>query len=145
MLVIEIPRIPPEGLDLDESLQTALWLCEDGADFIHVSLWDAAKNSAKRPGAHPARIFRDALPGDVPLITAGDIWTADDALAQLDHGADAVALGRAAIANPDWPRRVVEQKHQPKRPPLTAGELRERALGPAFVNYMRKWDGFVVD
>jgi 2,4-dienoyl-CoA reductase-like NADH-dependent reductase (Old Yellow Enzyme family) len=133
------------GLDLDETLQVASWLCDDGADFIHISLWDAAKNSAKRPDAHPARIFRDALPDDVPLITAGDIWTADDALAQLDHGADAVALGRAAIANPDWPRRVVERRREPKRPPLTAAELRERALGPAFVDYMRRWDGFVAD
>ncbi|MHC5028066.1 MAG: NADH:flavin oxidoreductase [Planctomycetota bacterium] len=142
-------RLSPEssewlpGLDLDETLQVASWLCDDGADFIHISLWDAAKMSAKRPDAHPARIFRDALPDEVPLITAGDIWSTDDALAQLDHGADAVALGRAAIANPDWPRRVIEQRNEPKRPPLTAAELRERALGRAFVDYMRKWDGFV--
>ena len=142
-------RLSPEsspgvlGLDLDETLQVASWLCADGADFIHVSLWDASKNSVKRPDAHPARIFRDALPGDVPLITAGSIWTARDALDQLEHGADAVALGRAAIANPDWPRAVVEHGHDPSRPPFTADELRDRALGAAFVEYMRRWEGFV--
>lgn len=58
-------RLSPEdggfmkGLDLDESVQTAKWLCEDGADFIHISLWDAHKNTAKRPGEHPTSVFAD--------------------------------------------------------------------------------------
>ncbi|MBL1216326.1 MAG: NADH:flavin oxidoreductase [Planctomycetes bacterium] len=144
-------RLSPEsssslpGLDLDETLQVASWLCDDGADFIHISLWHAENNSAKRPDEHPARIFRDALPHDVPLITAGNIWTMEDAMAQLDYGADAVALGRAAIANPDWPGRVIEQGFDPSRPPLTARELQERALGSVFIDYMRKWSDFVAD
>jgi 2,4-dienoyl-CoA reductase-like NADH-dependent reductase (Old Yellow Enzyme family) len=142
-------RLSPEdfgattGLDLDESIQVAHWLCEDGADFIHISLWDAAPNSKKYPEHHTARLFRDALPAEVPIITAGKIWTQDDALRQLDHGADAVALGRGAIANPDWPRRVVEQGLEPDRPPLSAEQLRERALGESFIEYMRRWPGFV--
>ncbi len=137
------PSVP--GLDFDESLQVANWLCEDGADFIHISLWDAAKNSEKYPSQHPARIFRDALPANVPLITAGDIWTVEDARRQLDHGADAVALGRAAIANPDWPTRVAARGDSPSRPPLTTEQLRACVLGPAFIEYMRRWDGFVAD
>ncbi|MEM1348686.1 MAG: NADH:flavin oxidoreductase [Myxococcota bacterium] len=144
-------RLSPEsygrttGLDLDESVEVASWLCEDGADFIHLSLWDASKNTQKRPDVHAAQVFRDALPAEIPVITAGNMWTLDDARAQLDLGADAVALGRAAIANPDWPRAVVSGGLQPKRPPLGRGELRERALGPAFVDYMTKWPGFVKD
>lgn len=137
------PSLP--GIDLDETLQVAQWLCDEGADFIHISLWNAEQMTTKRPGEHAARIFRDALPREVPLITAGNIWTEDDALAQLDHGADAIALGRAAITTPDWPRRVVERGEEPKRPPLTGAELRARALGPAFVDYMRRWEGFVAD
>jgi 2,4-dienoyl-CoA reductase-like NADH-dependent reductase (Old Yellow Enzyme family) len=137
------PSLP--GIDLDESLQVASWLCEDGADFMHISLWDAEKYTTKRPDQHAARLFRDALPDAVPVITAGAIWTVADAEAQLDHGADAVALGRAAICNPDWPRRVVERGEDPTRPPVTGEQLRERALGPVFVDYMRRWDGFVSD
>jgi len=137
------PSLP--GIDLDETVQVARWLCEDGADFIHVSLWNAERMTAKRPQEHAARIFRDAIPADVPVITAGNLWTESDALAQLDHGADAVALGRAAIANPDWPRRVAGDGTEPRRPPLSAAELRARGLGPAFVEYMRKWPGFVAD
>jgi 2,4-dienoyl-CoA reductase-like NADH-dependent reductase (Old Yellow Enzyme family) len=144
-------RLSPEdsfvtkGLDLDETIQTARWLGEDGADFIHISLWDASKNSIKYKDTHPARLFRDALPADVPIITAGQIWTLDDALAQLDHGADAVALGRSGIANPDWPQRVALRGESPKRPPLTRAELAERALSPRFIDYMSRWDGFVSD
>ncbi len=137
------PSLP--GINLDETLQVARWLCEDGADFIHISLWNAEQMTTKRPKEHAARIFRDALPREVPLITAGSIWTEEDALAQLNHGADAVALGRAAITTPDWPRRVVEQGGEPTRPPVTGADLRERALGPVFVDYMRRWDGFVSD
>ena len=61
-------RLSPEnfgnakGLDLDESVQTARWLADDGADFIHLSLWRALEPTAKRPGEHPLPIFRAALP-----------------------------------------------------------------------------------
>ncbi len=142
-------RLSPEnygstkGLDIDESITVASWLCEDGADFIHISLWDAKRESTKYPDAHPARLFRDALPTAVPLITAGNIWTVDDALQQLDYGADAVALGRSAIANPAWPRRVVRDAQPPTRPPLTRQQLRKRALSDEFIEYMCKWRGFV--
>lgn len=144
-------RLSPEdfgatrGLDLDESLQVAQWLCEDGADFIHISLWDASKNTSKRPDVHAARFFRDALPAEVPLVTAGNIWTMGDAMRQLEHGADAVALGRSAIANPAWPRRVAAAGEPPVRPPLTVEQLKERGLSPPFVDYMRRWSGFVAD
>jgi len=142
-------RLSPEngghltGLDLDESLQTARWLCEDGADFVHISLWDAGPNTQKRPDVHAATAFRAAMPDDVPLITAGAIWTAADGARQLDLGADAVALGRAGICNPDWPQRVAGGGEAPARPPLSADALRARALSDTFVDYMRRWDGFV--
>ena len=142
-------RVSPEnggfmkGLDLDESLQTAKWLCEDGADFIHVSLWDAHKNTTKRPDEHPTQVFAEALPAGVPIITAGKIWTAEDAAGQLDLGASAVALGRAAITTQDWPWRVARDGGEPFRPPVSAEHLRAHALGDAFVDYMKRWPGFV--
>lgn len=135
------PNLP--GLDLDESVRVARWLCDDGADFVHLSLWEAARNTQKRPNEHAARVFRGALPEAVPIITAGNLWTAEDGMAQLAHGADGVALGRAAIANPAWPREVAALGGSVRRPPLSAAQLRERGLGEAFVDYMRNWKGFV--
>lgn len=144
-------RLSPEnwsqlkGLDLDESVQVAQWLSEAGADFIHISLWDASKNTTKRPDVHPARVFRDALPPEMPIITAGNIWTAEEAEAQLDHGATAVALGRSAITTPDWPHRVARDRGEALRPPVTSQQLLERGLSPSFVKYMSRWPGFVQD
>jgi 2,4-dienoyl-CoA reductase-like NADH-dependent reductase (Old Yellow Enzyme family) len=142
-------RLSPEnfgnarGLDLDESVQTARWLAEDGADFIHLSLWRALEPTAKRPSEHALPIFRAALPGDVRIIAAGALWTRDDADQVLALGADGVALGRSAIVNRDWPRRALAGDWQPRRPPVTIEELRAEGLSEPFATYMRSWKGFV--
>ena len=142
-------RLSPEdfgnarGLDLDESLDVAAWLAEDGADFIHLSLWDVARPSTKRPTEHAVPQFRERVPSDVRLFVAGKIWTAADAARMFELGADVVALGRAAIGNPDWARLVADPSWAPQRPPFAAEELAARALSPGFVSYMRGWKGFV--
>jgi 2,4-dienoyl-CoA reductase-like NADH-dependent reductase (Old Yellow Enzyme family) len=144
-------RLSPEnwgqlkGLDLDESIQTAKWLCEDGADFIHISLWDSSNNSTKRPEEHPAAAFRAALPANVPIVTAGNIWTVDEAAGQLSHGAGAVALGRSGIVNPAWPQRVLQGNEEPVRTPVTSQYLLECGLSESFVRYMARWKGFVAE
>ncbi len=138
-------RISPEdrgnaqGLDLDESIALAGALADDGADFLHLSLWNASKSTAKRPDQHPVPLFRAVT--RLPIVVAGTIWTHADADAQLALGADAVALGRAAILNPDWPRQTSE----PRRPPATIAELRALDLNDTFAGYMRNWKGFVAD
>jgi 2,4-dienoyl-CoA reductase-like NADH-dependent reductase (Old Yellow Enzyme family) len=142
-------RLSPEdfgnakGLDLDESVQTAAWLCEDGADFIHVSLWRALANSKKRPDAHALPLFRAAVPAAVPVLAAGTVWTRADAEQVLALGADGVALARAAIVNPDWPKEARAEGWEPRRPPVTLAELEARGLSPAFAGYMKQWKGFV--
>lgn len=144
-------RISPEdfgnakGIDLDESLQLASWLAEDGIDFLHISLWRAQQNTKKRPEEHPIPLFRKALPAEVPLLVAGNVWTREEAEGLLERGADAVALARAAIANPTWPQGIADPAWEPRRPPLTTDELRERGLSEGFIQYMRGWKGFVVD
>lgn len=145
-------RLSPEtggasrGIDLDESLELAGWLGDDGVDFLHVSLWKADANTRKRPDEHPVPLFRAALPRTTPLVAAGNVWTRADAEALLARGADAVALGRAAIANPDWPRAAADATWAPARPPLAPAELAARAVGPRFVAYLQKgFAGFVAD
>jgi 2,4-dienoyl-CoA reductase-like NADH-dependent reductase (Old Yellow Enzyme family) len=144
-------RLSPEdfgnakGLDLDESIEVARWLCDDGADFVHLSLWDTSRNTSKRPETHPLPLFRAAIPSEIPIVVAGKIWTRAEGEALLDMGASAIALGRAAIANPDWPHRIADLAWEPRRPPLTIAELRERGLSAGFASYMRNWKGFVAD
>jgi 2,4-dienoyl-CoA reductase-like NADH-dependent reductase (Old Yellow Enzyme family) len=145
--VVLAVRLSPEdfgqarGIDLDETLQLAAWLAEDGMGLLHLSLWRSASSTVKRPGVHPTPLFRDAV-GPLPIVVAGGIWTRDDAQTQLDRGADAVALGRAAIAWHDWPRRIAAGE-TPAGPPYAPAHLAAEGLAPGFVDYMRRWKGFV--
>jgi 2,4-dienoyl-CoA reductase-like NADH-dependent reductase (Old Yellow Enzyme family) len=144
-------RLSPEdfgqakGLDLDESIQVARWLADDGVDFLHVSLWDWTRPTTKRPDAHPLPLFRAAIDPSVKIVAAGKIWSREDATEVLARGADAVALGRAAIANPHWPLRAADAAWSPKRPPLTEAELHARAVSPTFAKYLRNFKGFVAE
>ncbi len=63
------------GLDLDESLEVACGLAEDGADFIHASLWKSSEMTKKRPERHAVELLREALPRSVAVIAAGSVWT----------------------------------------------------------------------
>lgn len=141
-------RISPEnfgqtkGVDLDESLQLARWLVEDGVEVVHLSLWRAGLNTTKRPAQHATNLFREALGERARIVVAGGLWSREDAEAQIDRGADFVALGRGAIANHDWPRRIAEGR-EIARPPLSAEQLQAQGLSPGFVEYVRTWKGLV--
>lgn len=132
-----------KGLDLDESLQVARWLVEDGVEFLHASLWDAAAHTKKRPEAHPLELLRAELPADIAIIAAGGIWSVDEALRTMQRGADVISLGRAAVLNPAWPDEAKQPGYEPKRPPMAPEELVARDVSPIFVDYLRRWPGFV--
>ena len=142
-------RLSPEdfgnarGLDLDESLQIAQWLAHDGADFIHLSLWQSLANTVKRPDTNAIPLFRSVVPADVRILAAGAIWRRAEAEQVLALGADAAVLGRSAIANADWPRRVADPMWEPRRPPFTIDALVASGLSPRFAEYMRRFKGFV--
>jgi 2,4-dienoyl-CoA reductase-like NADH-dependent reductase (Old Yellow Enzyme family) len=142
-------RLSPEdfgnakGLDLDESIQTAKWLADDGVDFIHLSLWQALNRTAKYPDQHALPLFRAALPKDVTVLAAGTIWTRAEAEQVVDLGADVVALGRSAILNADWPLRAAVAGWEPRRPPVTIDFLRDTGLSAGFAEYMRTFRGMV--
>jgi 2,4-dienoyl-CoA reductase-like NADH-dependent reductase (Old Yellow Enzyme family) len=131
------------GLDLDDSLTLARDLVDDGADFIHASLWDVTRPTKKRPDAHPLALLDAALPGDVAAIACGKMYSRADADAAMTLGADFIALGRAAILNPDWPRTASDPTWEPLRPPVTRDQLLSLSLSPTFADYMRHWRNFV--
>ncbi|MDB4954653.1 MAG: NADH-dependent flavin oxidoreductase [Myxococcales bacterium] len=134
-----------KGMDLDENLEVARWLAEDGVDWIHASLWDAKAMTTKRPDQHPIPLLRAALPKQVAVIACGTIWSPSDAKAVLDRGADLVALGRAGICNPDWPKQARSPSWEPQRPPLTRAQLLDLSVSPVFASYLSRWKNFVAD
>ena len=133
------------GLLLNDSIQVAKWLVEDGADFIHLSLRDASGPAPFEPEITipVATAFRQALPG-TPLLSAGGIWDANDLNAAFEAGVDVGVVGRAAIGNPDWATRVFEAGYQPARPPWTVEHLKDAAVGPAFLDYLNGMAGLVI-
>ena len=131
------------GLVLADTERLVKWLAQDGADFVHLSLRDAGGAPPFEDSEVPVvQSIRAALPDSVPLISAGGIWTLEEARAVLDRGADLVALGRVAIGNPDWPRRGEDQEIV--RTPFTPEHLRSVAVGSSFVTYLKKFPGMVV-
>ncbi|MBK8698622.1 MAG: NADH:flavin oxidoreductase [Saprospiraceae bacterium] len=144
-------RLSPEdkytfqGIDFDESLQLAGLLANEGADYIHVSPWNAFKRPEKYADTDKALItyFREAVQAATAIMVAGEIWTPGEAQQALDLGADFVALGRPGIGIPDWPLRARDAEYEPQRPPYSEAYLREAGLGEVFVQYMKRWKGFV--
>lgn len=101
------------GTDLEESRRFAPLLVEAGYQALHVS---AAIGETARWASAPSQVppghllpyaagIREVV--NVPVIGVGRILTPEQAEAALREGrCDLVALGRALLADPDWPRKA---------------------------------------
>ena len=80
-------------------------LADAGADYIHVTEFEAWKPAF--PGGQETLVehARQAAPGCI-IIANGSLHDPAQAEALLQQGADSIALGRGALANPDWPCAV---------------------------------------
>lgn len=142
-------RLSPErwGLVVTEIRDLAQQLFSDARiDFLDMSLWDVRKapNDEAFQGRTLASYFTDLERGDVRLGAAGKIMSAQDARDVIAAGFDFAILGRAAILHHDFPKRTAADPNFTTTPtPVSESYLREQGLGPAFVNYMRTWAGFV--
>jgi 2,4-dienoyl-CoA reductase-like NADH-dependent reductase (Old Yellow Enzyme family) len=80
-------------------------VADAGASYIHVTEADALQPASLTGGSTLIQLAHRAAPG-LPIIANGGLQEPARALAALEHGASLIALGRGALANPDWPRRV---------------------------------------
>lgn len=143
-------RISPEdfsffsGIDFDESLETAQQLYASEVDYVDISLWDALKRPSKYPDGPQAISFFSQLKGSSPTLlrTAGTIWTRDQGEQVLSLGADLLAIGRAAIAHHDLPKRWAGNLTL-HYPPYSTEYLMKEGLSMPFVRYMKRWPNFV--
>lgn len=78
-------------------------LASAGADFIHVTEFEAWR-PAFEAGEHSLLALARRFAPEVAIIANGSLHGEDRAAQALDLGADLVALGRGALANPDLPR-----------------------------------------
>lgn len=81
-------------------------IADAGPDFIHIAEYNATR---------PAFDGGETLTGlakryaKVPMIANGQLGAPENAEALIKNGeADLITLGKTALANPDWPKRVME-------------------------------------
>jgi 2,4-dienoyl-CoA reductase-like NADH-dependent reductase (Old Yellow Enzyme family) len=77
-------------------------LAAAGADFIHVTEFEAWRPAFDGSTESLVKLAHKYAPG-VPIIANGSLGEAARANDALADGADLVAVGRAALANPDLP------------------------------------------
>ncbi|MEA3262879.1 MAG: NADH:flavin oxidoreductase [Pseudomonadota bacterium] len=142
-------RLSPErfGIRTAEALQLAEEVMAGGQlDYLDMSLWDCFKDPQDPEFAdQPLIKLFTALPrANTRLGVAGKIMDAAKVQACLDAGADFVLVGRGAILHHDFAKRVIADPAFAATPtPVTRAHLQAEGLGPAFVDYMASWKGFV--
>lgn len=120
-------RFSPEeteqpGISLDDTLVLLDHLAALHLDYLHISLGDYARGSIREPQDTRRRtpLVAAHVAGRLPLMTVGSIETPDQALESLADGAALVALGRAALWEPEWPAKVREGRVSELRRALPA-------------------------
>jgi 2,4-dienoyl-CoA reductase-like NADH-dependent reductase (Old Yellow Enzyme family) len=80
-------------------------LADAGADFIHVTEFEAWKPAFAERGPSLMRLARRYAP-KATIFANGSLHNIAQAVAALEGGADIVTIGRGALANPDLPKRL---------------------------------------
>jgi len=142
-------RLSPErfGMKLMEARSVARSLIKEGViDFLDMSLWDVFKEPEEEEfrGRSLLSYFTELDRRQVRLGAAGKMMSGADAARCLASGVDAVIVGRAAVLHHDFPMKVAaDPRFHAIATPVSVDYLRNEGLGPALVDYMRRWKGFV--
>ncbi|VVP83343.1 N-ethylmaleimide reductase [Pseudomonas fluorescens] len=84
-------------------------LADAGVDFIHVTEFEAWKPAFAEGGDSFVKLARRHAP-DQAIITNGGLHQVEHIEDVLQAGADIIALGKGALANPDFPNRFASGK-----------------------------------
>ncbi|EPH6763160.1 NADH:flavin oxidoreductase [Cronobacter dublinensis] len=80
-------------------------LASAGVDYIHVTEYKSWLPAFEGGKKSLVEIAREAVP-DTIIIANGGLDNGEMAEKLLGMGADFVSIGKAALANPDWPQKV---------------------------------------
>ena len=141
------PEIDELGIYLNESIELVKILNNLGVDFIHISCWDIYSRSIeyRNNSKTLTEWFTHSIDNLPAIISTGNIWSSIDAKNVMKQGADFIGVARVAIPYPDWANNLGIDNYNPKKAPFTVKKLKEAGLSNTFINYMRKWNGFVCD
>jgi len=139
------PEIEKIGINLHDSIKLAEILRDEEIDFLHLSCGDSFSRSICEP-EDPRFItewFTTSISQLPPIISTGAVWNSKDVNSLISQGADFIGVARVGIAHPDWPKKILNEKYEPKEPPFTETQLRDVKLSQPFIDYMKVWDNFV--
>lgn len=121
------------GYPIEECLELVDALADQNIDYIHLSLSEGfAEGEHAGRGSFSQRI-RERLAGRAPVIVVGDVFTADDVAAALAH-ADLVAIGRAALIEPEFAAKIANG-HEADLHITMAGRLNDLAWPPGLLHH----------
>jgi len=143
-------RLSPEnyahfsGIDIEEQIQLSNALNDLDIDYIHMSLYNSFKQPNHLPeGDHTLlQWIKSKLDPQITLMIAGNISNIIDADKVTCHGADLVAIGKAAVGNPDWVNKINAGRSLIK-PPYTPKRLADNGFTLAAIDYMEGISGLV--
>ncbi|MFY0672327.1 MAG: NADH:flavin oxidoreductase [Bacteroidia bacterium] len=144
-------RLSPErfGLELSEVKQLTQDLIDsDKIDFLDISVWDYTKVPEDEAFQSKTLMmhFLELDRKNVVLSIAGKIKDGTDVSNVINAGADLACMGRSGILHYDFPKQVKDNPNfRRTNTPVTESYLKEQGLGPAFVDYMKKWKYFVAE
>lgn len=136
------------GIELPEMQQLSAQVMASGLfDFLDLSLWDVFKRpQGLEEGPSLLEHFLSIPREGTRLAVAGKIRTPAEALSCMEQGVDFVFLGRAAVVDHDFPRRLrADAAYQPTPMPASVAHLRAQGVSPPFVEYLRRFDGMVAE
>ena len=142
-------RLSPErfGMQLSEVKTISQQLIDTNhIDFLDLSLWDCFKIPEEFPNSSETLLehILELNLNNVKLTVAGGITSGKDVQKVLEAGVDFVSIGKSGILHHDFPLRVIQNPDfTPVETPVSTDYLKSEGLSDTFINYMKRWPGFV--
>ncbi|MBN7274992.1 hypothetical protein GNF18_07565 [Ligilactobacillus pobuzihii] len=97
------------GYTMEDSLQLADKIADLGVSYIHTSIFSRFDAKPKGYSQSFGELVKNKVGDRAKTIIVSGVHTADDAKEALDH-ADIIALGREALVEPQFTKKIAEGK-----------------------------------
>ncbi|MBT2268986.1 oxidoreductase [Rhodococcus erythropolis] len=151
-------EVEQNGFTLDMSVELAHELSALNLDYLHISMDNFRKNAPQPEdrdwtqsmrsvsGRSPIEAIAQAVDGRCAVVASGGIHSTEHGQEALDLGADLLAVGRAALTDPEWLGKVRngEESSITRLLPATAENVSERLTIPdRMAKYLMSRPGWI--
>ncbi|QQP70547.1 NADH-dependent flavin oxidoreductase [Carnobacterium sp. CS13] len=143
-------RISPEemeepGITLEDTLELLEKLKTQGLDYFHVSVGNVMQGPMRdKKNKKPViQIIQEKVGKDIPIIGVGLIQSPDEAIDALALGIPLIAIGREAIVEPDWIKKVREGNEKFIRTEIRPQDRADLMLPDAMWEYVESRPGWL--